>query len=273
MGKEVAGSSPAVAPNSADWTLEHFVPPLHPPRTHADPRGRSATASTRLSGGCGRPLASASSHDASRLSPGGGVCRSPARALPCRRAARQSGAGQPTSCRLCLASSALRLIRRPGQGPVLVGVLAPLAQALRRARTGARAAPAARRPSAWLLQGHHRTRGSRRAGECPAFRPNGRKASFLTTRAVGTGHCGNHLACGCDLHAARAAGGKLGGAGSLITPLGIDSHVRTDRAGGPVRGGLRPGRFEEGRREPDPHDSDMDDFRCRCARGTALRWR
>ncbi len=141
MGKEVAGSSPAVAPTSPDCTLEHFVPSPPPPRTHTDPRGNAAAASTKLSGGYGRPLASASAHDASRHSPGGGVCSGPARALPCRRAARQSGAGQPTSCRLGLASSALRPIRRPGQGPVLSVSLRPS-----RRRSGAQGRARGRRP-------------------------------------------------------------------------------------------------------------------------------
>lgn len=132
---------PGVKPTGRQPTRPLEAAPHSPPRTHTDPRGRTAAALTKLSGGYGRPLASASAHDASRRSLGGGVCRGPARALPCRRAARQSGAGQPTSCRLGLASSALRPIRRPGQGPVLTVSLRPS-----RRRSGAQGRGRGRRP-------------------------------------------------------------------------------------------------------------------------------
>jgi len=141
ISSPAAWRGPGVNPTGRQPTRPLEAAPPSPPRTHTDPRGRTAAALTRLSGGYGRPLASASSHDAPRRSPGGGVCRGPARALPCRRAAGQSGAGQPTSCRLGLASSALRPIRRPGQGPVLSVSLRPS-----RRRSGAQGRGRGRRP-------------------------------------------------------------------------------------------------------------------------------
>lgn len=68
-----------------------------------------------------------------------------------------------------------------------------------RGRSGAQGregAVFARRPGVWLLPGVAASgdRGGQRTA--PPFRPNGRRASFLTTRAVGTGHCGNRHACG-----------------------------------------------------------------------------